>query len=267
MGYPQFIVQIWMEWPVLSEDDLIRYSRQIVYPDLGKKGQEKLKASHVVIAGVGGLGCTAALNLACAGIGHIALVDDDVVELSNLNRQILHWEQDVGERKTISAMKKLNTINSALEIDAVCEKITEDNVHDIIKGANVVIDGLDNFETRFVVNSACVKRNVPFIHAGVSGLLGEMTTIIPGKTPCLSCIYPDIPPTDEVIPVFGVTPAFMASLQVAEAIKLLAGFGETLGGRMLYFDGETMEMYYADLTKDPNCIVCGSARSRSQENR
>ncbi|MEA1958847.1 MAG: HesA/MoeB/ThiF family protein [Chloroflexota bacterium] len=252
---------------MLSEDDLVRYSRQIVYPHFGKKGQEKLKASHAVVVGVGGLGCAAALNLACAGIGRISLVDDDVIELSNLNRQILHWEQDVGERKTISAMKKLNTINSALEIDAVCEKITEDNVYDIIKGANVVINGLDDFETRFVVNSACVKRNVPFIHAGISGLLGQITTIVPGKTPCLSCMYPDIPPAEDTIPVFGVTPAFMASLQVAEAIKLLAGFGETLGGRMMYFDGETMETYYEDMIKDPNCIVCGSAGSRSQENR
>ena len=243
---------------MLSKEDLIRYGRQIKYPSFGEEGQEKLKSAHVAVLGVGGLGCAASVYLAYAGIGHITIVDSDSVELSNLNRQILHWEQDIKERKTASAARKLGSINSSIKITPVGDSIAKGNVHGIIKGVDVVIDGLDNFKTRFIVNEACVKQGVPFVHAGVSGLLGEITTIIPGKTPCLACIYPSFSGGKDVIPVFGVTPALMASLQVLEAIKLIAGFGKTLGGRMLYIDGETMEFFVEDLVKDPDCAVCGA---------
>ena len=252
---------------MLSEDDRIRYGRQIMYPGFGEIGQGKLKDAHVLVVGVGGLGCAASMYLAYAGIGHITIVDDDSVELSNLNRQMLHWERDIGKKKPISAANKLRKINSGVRITSLCKKVTEDNADQIIDGVDVVIDGLDNFQTRFVLNAACVRQKIPFIHAGVNGLLGQITSIVPGKTPCLACIYSTPPVSEETIPVFGVTPTLMASLQVMEAIKLIAGFGETLQGRMLYFNGESMEFAYEDLIKNPKCSVCGFVRRNFKENR
>jgi len=252
---------------VLSGEELQRYGRQIIYPGFGEIGQDKLKASYVLVVGVGGLGCAASMYLTYAGAGHITIVDDDSVDLSNLNRQMLHWEGDIGKKKPISAANKLRKINSSVRITPVCKKITEDNVDVIIKGFDVVIDGLDNFKTRFVLNAACVRQKIPFIHAGVNGLLGQITTIVPGKTPCLACIYSTPPVSEETVPVFGVTPALMASLQVMEAIKLIAGFGETFQGRMLYFNGESMEFAYEDLTKNPKCSVCGPGRLNAKEHR
>jgi adenylyltransferase/sulfurtransferase len=189
---------------VLSDEDRIKYGRQIIYPGFGAIGQEKLQASHVLVVGVGGLGCAASMYLTYAGIGHITIVDDDSVELSNLNRQVLHWERDIGKKKTISATGKLRNINSGIRISSLCKKITENNAEQIITGADVVIDGLDNYKTRFVLNAACIRQRVPFIHAGVNGLLGQITTIVPGKTPCLACIYSTPPVSEKPIPVFGV---------------------------------------------------------------
>jgi molybdopterin-synthase adenylyltransferase len=252
---------------VLSDDDRIRYGRQIIYPGFGEEAQGKLKSSHVLVVGVGGLGSAVSMYLAYAGIGHITIVDADSVELSNLNRQMLHWESDIGKKKTASAADKLQRINSDVTIMPVCKKATEDNVGKMITGSDVVIDGLDNYKTRFVVNAACVRQRVPFIHAGVNGLLGQITTIVPGSTPCLACIYPTSPVSEKNVPVFGVTPALVASLQVMEAIKLIAGFGETLEGKMLYFNGESMEFACEDLVKNPKCSVCGSVGRNPKENR
>ena len=245
---------------MLTDNDLVRYGRQILYPSFGEEGQRKLKQSHVVVAGLGGLGTAASIYLACAGIGHITIVDCDFVELSNLNRQILHWEQDIGEKKPLSAAQKLTRLNPSIEITPLFERITEGNVRDIIRGAHTVIDGMDNFETRFILNSACVGEGIPFIHAGINGLLGEITTIIPGKTPCFACIFPQSPGEGGTFPVFGVTPALVAILQVTETIKLLAGFGDLLAGKMLYFNGETMEFTIVDLIRRPDCSVCGGDR-------
>lgn len=243
---------------MLTENDFIRYKRQISYTDLGEEGQEKLKKSHVVVAGLGGLGTPASLYLACAGIGHITLLDCDHVELSNLNRQILYYEEDIGEKKPFSAAQKLAKLNPSIKVTPVFGKITEDNVRNIIKGANVVIDGMDNFETRFILNKACVAEGIPLIHGGVYGLFGEITTIIAGKTPCLACIFPEVPPKKGASPVFGVTPALIAILQVTETIKLLAGFGHLLTGRMLYINSDTMDFTFQNLVKNPNCEVCGA---------
>jgi len=242
---------------MLTESDLARYGRQILYPGFGEEGQRKLKRSHVVVAGLGGLGTTASVYLACAGVGHITIVDGDFVELSNLNRQILHWEQDVGDKKALSAARKLVKLNPSVEVTPLFKSITEDNVRSIVNGANAVIDGMDNFETRFILNSACVGAGIPFIHAGINGLLGEITTIIPGQTPCFACIFPRAPAEGGAVPVFGVTPALMAALQVTETIKLLAGFGDLLTSKMLYFNGGTMEFTVVDLVINPDCSVCG----------
>ena len=245
---------------MLTKDDLIRYERQILYPDFGKKGQERLKQSHVVVAGLGGLGCTASLYLTCAGVGHVTLIDCDSVELSNLNRQILHYEEDIGEKKPFSAARKLAKLNSSIKVTPIFEKITAQNARKIIKGANLVIDGMDNFKTRFIVNKACIVEGIPFIHGGVHGLFGEVTTILPGITPCLACILPEVPNGELELPVFGVTPALIAILQVTEAIKLLAGFGSLLTGKMLYFDGDKMDFTFHNLVKNQNCRVCGAKK-------
>lgn len=243
---------------MLTKNDLVRYERQILYPDLGEKGQEKLKRSHVVVTGLGGLGCAASLYLTCAGIGHVTLIDCDRVELSNLNRQVLHYDEDIGERKPFSAAEKLVKLNSSIEVTPVFRKITTRNARELIKGANLVIDGLDNLKTRLIVNKACVAEGIAFIHGGVYGLFGEVTTILPGRTPCLACIFPEFPHGKLELPVFGVTPSLIAILQVTEAIKLLAGFGSLLTGKMLYFNGDTMDFTLCDLTKDQNCRICGT---------
>ena len=252
---------------MISDYDRIRYGRQIIYPDFGESGQERLSSSHVLVVGVGGLGCAASMYLAYAGFGHITIVDDDTVELSNLNRQMLHWERDIGKKKPVSAASKLRRINSGIKITSVCKRVTEKNADDIIKGADVVIDGLDNFKTRFIVNAACARNGIPYIHGGINGLVGQVTTIVPGKTQCLACIYATMPEFEDTIPVFGVTPALVASLQVMEAIKLIAGFGETLQGRMLYFNGETMEFACGDLARNPKCGVCGSGEQKRERSR
>jgi adenylyltransferase/sulfurtransferase len=243
---------------MLTENDLTRYERQILHASFGMKGQEKLKQSHVVVAGLGGLGCAASLYLTCSGVGHVTLLDCDCVELSNLNRQVLHYEEDIGERKPFSVAQKLAKLNSSIEVTPVFKKITERNAREIVKGANLVIDGMDNFKTRFILNEACVAEGIPFIHGGVHGLFGEITTILPGKTPCLSCIFPEVPHRKGPFPVFGVTPALIAILQVTEAIKLLAGFGSLLTGKMLFFNGETMDFTFCNLVRNPDCKVCGT---------
>lgn len=241
----------------LTKNDLIRYQRQILYPGFGEEGQNKLKCSHVVVAGVGGLGSLASIYLACAGIGRITIVDHDFVELSNLNRQILYCDEDIGEKKVFSAAKKLAKLNPAIEVIPVYDKITEDNVKGIIEGADAVVDGMDNLETRFILNSACVSEGIPFIHGAVHGLTGEITTIIPRKTACLACIFPEVPERGGATPVFGVTPALIASLQVMETIKLLANIAGLLTDKMLYVSGETMEFTHVNISKRPDCRVCG----------
>lgn len=245
---------------MLTENDLTRYGRQILHAGFGEKGQEKLKQSHVVIAGLGGLGCSVSVYLTCSGIGHVTLVDCDRVELSNLNRQVLHYEEDIGEGKPFSVARKLTKLNSSIEVTPVFKKITGHNAREIIKGANLVIDGMDNFKTRIILNKACVDEGIPFIHGGVHGLFGEITTILPGETPCLSCIFPEVPQRKGPLPVFGITPALIAVLQVTEAIKLLAGFGSLLTGKMLFFNGETMDCTFCNLVKNPDCKVCGTGK-------
>jgi adenylyltransferase/sulfurtransferase len=252
---PDFVEQ---RMPGLTKDDLTRYKRQILYTDFGKEGQNRLKQSHVVVAGLGGLGCTASLYLTCAGVGHITLIDCDRVELSNLNRQVLHYEEDIGEEKPFSAARKLAKLNPSIAVTPVFKRITKRNVRELIRGADLVIDGIDNFQTRFILNEACVAQGIPFIHGGVYGLVGEATTILPGKTPCLACIFPEVPRKRGAIPVFAVTPALIAALQVTEAIKLLAGFACLLTGKMLYFNGETMDFTTCNLVRNQDCQVCAT---------
>lgn len=243
---------------MLTENELIRYGRQILHPAFGEEGQKRLKNSHVVVAGLGGLGCAASIYLACAGVGQLTIVDCDSVELGNLNRQVLYCDEDIGKHKTSVAAQKLAKLNPSIELVPVDEQISPENVQRIIRGANAVLDGMDNFEGRLALNYGCVAESIPFIHGGVSGLYGEVTTIIPGETPCFGCIFPTTPPKCEIASVFGVTPAIVATLQVMEAIKLLSGFGNSLAGRMLYINGTTMSFRTSALSIDPGCRICGT---------
>lgn len=244
----------------LTREDIVRYSRQILFPSFGKEGQKKLKQGHVLIAGMGGLGSPVAIYLACAGIGHLTYIDSDSVELSNLNRQILHWEESIGEKKVLSATLKLKRLNSKVKLVPLAVRITPENVTALLKGVNVVIDCLDNMETRYVLNEGCVRENLPLIHGGIYGLKGEVTTIIPGKTPCFECIFPRGVKNRGLFPVFGATSALIASLQVMEAIKLIAGFGEVLAGKILYVNGENMEFYIVKKEINSTCQTCSGSK-------
>ena len=241
----------------LSEHELLRYGRQIIMPDFGEEGQKRLKQAHILIAGVGGLGSPVAIYLSTAGIGHLTIVDYDSVDVTNLNRQILHWEEDVNRRKVESAEQKLNKINSKIAVEAVDVRITGDNISELLQGVDLVMDCMDNMETRFLINEACIKKGIPMIHGGVREMLGEVTTIIPGKTPCLECLLPRDLSKKETFPIFGATASMIASLQVLEAIKLLSGIGKLLTDRMLFINGSDMEIMMIDLQKKPECRVCG----------
>ncbi len=238
---------------MLDQSEFIRYNRQLIIPDFGEEGQRKLKESHVVIVGVGGLGCASATYLTAAGVGHITIVDSDIVELSDLNRQILYWEEDIGEKKVIAAQRKLSKLNPLVQITPVFAEIMEDNVLSLINGAQVVLDGLDNQATRLMVNSACVKRKIPYIYGGVSRLRGMITTIIPGQTPCLACLSPE---GVGGLGVLGVAPAIIASLQALEAIKLLIGHSPSLAGKLLLFNGDDMKFQLHEIKRNESCPVC-----------
>jgi len=241
----------------LTERELERYDRQILIPGVGVEGQLKLKSTTVAVVGVGGLGCPSSLYLAAAGFGRILLIDESRFELSNLNRQIHGWQGDVGRLKAEAAREKLMALNPDVEVEALTVKLTQGNVDEVLGDADLVVDGLDNWRTRFLVNEHCVRRRKPFIHAGVRALYGQMTTIKPGEGPCLRCIFPQNPPEAERFPVLGATPALFASLQVMEAVKLVTGLGRPLVGRLLFFDGEEMRFEVVDVERNPGCPVCG----------
>ena len=243
----------------LTARELARYDRQLLFPGFGEQGQERLKRARALVVGAGGLGSPAAIYLACAGIGHLQIVDFEAVELSNLNRQILHWEQDVAKKKTVSASRKLTGMNSDITVEPLCLEVAEENAADLVAGADVVLDCLDNMRTRFILNRACHQKKVPLIHAGVNGVVGEVTTIIPGETPCLECLFPPHLEKKGKFPIFGATAGLIASLQCLEAIKLLSGVGKLLNGRMLYVDGGNMDFTVIPIDRRKDCRVCGQA--------
>ena len=247
---------------MLDQSELVRYNRQLIIPDFGEEGQRKLKSSHVVIVGIGGLGCSSATYLTAAGVGHVTIVDFDIVELPDLNRQILYWEEDIGEKKVVAAQRKLSKLNPAVKITPVFIKITEENALHVINGAQIVVDGLDNMATRLMVNSACVNRKIPYIYGGVSRLRGMITTIIPGKTPCLACLYPE---GLGGLGVLGVTPALIANLQALEAIKIIIGHSPSLAGRLLLFNGDDMKFRVYDVKRNESCEICSPVLLHQEE--
>lgn len=242
----------------LASNDFCRYNRQIIMNEIGKRGQRKLKSTKVSIVGIGGLGSPIAIYLAVAGFGNIRLIDHDKVEFSNLNRQILHWEGDVHRTKVESAKNKLEKINSDIKVEEKKTSLTEDNIDKLLENSDIIIDGLDNFKTRFLVNKFCVSNNVPFIHAAVYGLEGRLTTILPNESPCLRCFIPQKPKEQKNFPIVGATAGTIASLEVIEAIKIVCNIGTPLKDRLLQFDGKTMNFYEVHIEKDPNCPICAN---------
>jgi adenylyltransferase/sulfurtransferase len=238
-----------------------KYSRQILL--FGEEGQEKLKNAKVLVAGAGGLGSPVSTYLAIAGIGKIILADFDSVDVSNLNRQFLHHEKDIGKLKVESAKEKLLSMNPNIEVETISEMLTESNLDALIPECDIIVDALDNLETRHILNRLAVKRRIPLIHGAVTGYDGQVTTIVPGKTPCFYCIFPRIS-KKEVFPILGTTSGIIGSIQVNEAIKFLTGQGKLLEGRLLFWNGLSGNFSEISLSKLNNCPICGSLSNESE---
>jgi molybdopterin/thiamine biosynthesis adenylyltransferase/rhodanese-related sulfurtransferase len=248
---------------VLSPEQKQRYSRHLLIPEVGSVGQARLLGSKALFIGAGGLGSPAALYLAAAGVGTIGIVDFDVVDLSNLQRQILHTNDRIGERKVESARKTINALNPDVKVIPHEEMLVAGNVDRIIAGYDVIIDGTDTFETRYLLNDAAVAKNIPVVHASVFRFEGQLTTFIPYEGPCYRCLYPTPPPPElapgcSVAGVLGVVPGIMGMLQANEALKVLLGIGDTLSGRLLLFDALDTSFTELKLRRDPSCPVCST---------
>jgi len=241
---------------MLTRNELERYDRQIMIEGFGEEGQEKLKRARVFIAGAGGLSAPVSTYLVAAGVGVIRIVDHERVELSNLNRQVLHWERDIGRRKVESVTEKLKKLNQEVTIEAVAEMITDANISQLVAGFDLIVDAMDNLETRYLLNKAALDQNIPFFHGAIYGFEGRAMTIIPGETACLRCVYRGVTAKGK-FPVIGVTPAVIGCIQATEVIKYIVGIGKLLTNRLLVYDGLNMEFREFKVKKDPNCEHCG----------
>ncbi len=249
---------------VLSAEQKQRYSRHLLIPEVGSAGQARLLGSKALLIGAGGLGSPAALYLAAAGVGTIGLVDFDIVDLSNLQRQIVHTTDRIGERKVESAKIAINALNPDVKVVAHEEMLVAANVERIIAGYDVILDGTDTFETRYILNDAAVAAGIPVVHASVFRFEGQLTTFIPYEGPCYRCLYPTPPPPElapgcSVAGVLGVVPGILGLLQTNEALKVLLGIGNTLAGRLVLFDALETEFTELQLRRDPACPVCSDA--------
>ena len=247
----------------LNKAEYIRFGRQIMLPEIGVEGQTKIKNAKILLVGAGGLGSPLALYLCAAGVGEIGLVDHDVVDVSNLQRQILYTTEDIGLPKVKCAQKHLEALNPAVKINTYQTRLSEQNALDIIRDYDLVIDGTDNFETRFLVNDACVFLKKPNIYASIYRFEGQATVFGLEGGPCYRCLYPEPPPAG-LVPscseagVLGILPGIMACIQGTEAIKLITGVGESLSGRLLTYDSLAMRFQELSLEKNPDCAICGA---------
>ena len=260
----------WTQPVNLTDTQKTRYSRHLLIPEVGSAGQAKLLGSKVLLIGAGGLGAPASLYLAAAGVGTIGIVDFDVVDLSNLQRQVVHTTDRVGEKKTESARRTLTALNPDVTVVAHDEMLVAGNVERIIAGYDVILDGTDTFETRYILNDAAVAAGIPVIHASVFRFEGQLTTFIPYEGPCYRCLYPTPPPPElapgcSVAGVLGVVPGIMGLLQANEVLKVLLGIGETLAGRLLLFDALETEFTELKLRRDPECPVCSDRARAARE--
>ena len=243
---------------MLTQEERQRYDRQIMIPGLGESGQEKLKEARVVIAGSGGLGSPIALYLTAAGVGTVRIIDNDVVELSNLNRQILYWDKDIGKEKAKSAYDKLTQLNKNVTIETIDATIDETNVYDLTAGFDVIVDAMDNMPTRYLLNKAAIEHKMPFVHGAVSGLEGRAMTVIPGESACIRCLY-HTAASKKKFPVLGTTSAIIGAIQATEVIKYLTGIGTLLTNRLLIYDGLNMKFTELSVVRNVNCEHCGDS--------
>ena len=265
---PGFVRWKDLRYPVDAPADLTpaqldRYSRHILLPEIGDKGQEKLLKSRVLLLGAGGLGSPAALYLAAAGVGTLGIIDADTVDASNLQRQVLHGTASLGVPKVESGKKRVEDLNPDVKVVPFQERLTSENIDRIFdQGWDVIVDGLDNFPTRYLVNDASIWKNIPVVHGSIFRFDGQVTTFAPRNGPCYRCLYPEPPPA-HLAPscseagVLGVLPGIIGTIQATEAIKLLLGQGEPLIGRLLMYDSLQMTFRQLRLRRDPSCPVCG----------
>ena len=252
----------WVQDFQYTPEQLIRYSRHFLLPEVGEDGQAKLLQAKVLLVGAGGLGSPAAYYLAAAGVGTLGIIDNDVVDISNLQRQILHANDRVGMPKVESAKKTLEGLNPDVKVVPYQAKLTSENIMEILKDYDLVVDGCDNFPTRYLVNDACVLAGKPNVHGSIFQFEGQATVFYPGKGPCYRCLYPEPPPA-EMAPscaeagVLGVLPGLIGVIEALEAVKLILGKGDSLVGRLLHFNTLTMEINTLKLRRDPNCPMCG----------
>lgn len=252
-----------------SEEQIDRYSRQIILPEVGGKGQQKLLDAKVLVVGAGGLGSPCALYLAAAGIGTLGLIDSDEVELNNLQRQIIHSTQTIGSPKVESAKRFLTNLNPDVKVIAYHTRVTSENILDIMADYDVVVDGSDNFPTRYLLNDACVMSQKPLSHAGILQFEGQMFTIIPGRGPCYRCLFPEPPPPGFVpncqeAGILGAVAGVIGTLQANEVMKIILGIGEPLIGRLLIFSALEATFRELRIPRNPDCAVCGDNPSVTQ---
>ena len=253
----------------LSSQDRERYARHLLIPDVGEEGQRRLLDSRVLLVGAGGLGSPVALYLAAAGVGHLRIVDHDVVDRSNLQRQVLHADDRIGMPKVESARRTLNALNPGIEVEALPTRLSAHNVEELMSGCDVVVDGTDNFATRYLVNDACVHLGIPNVHGAIFRFEGQVSTFWPAaktlRGPCYRCLFP-APPPPELAPncaeagVLGVLPGVIGTLQAVETIKLLLGLGEPLIGRLLLYDALAARFLELEQRRDPACVLCADGR-------
>ena len=245
-----------------TDEQIERYSRHIILPEVGGSGQQKMLEARVLLLGAGGLGSPAAYYLAAAGIGNLGIVDFDQVDLSNLQRQIIHSTERIGMLKTESAKKTIQALNPDVNVTLYNEKMDSSNIMSLIKDYDYVVDGSDNFPTRYLVNDACVMKNKTLIHGSIYRFEGQVTVFKPSDGPCYRCLYPE-PPPPGMVPncqeggVLGVLAGVIGNLQVVEVLKLILGIGKPLVGKLLIYDALNTEFRNLRLRRDPNCPICG----------
>jgi adenylyltransferase/sulfurtransferase len=234
--------------------DVDRYQRQITL--LGHEGQESLRCARVLVAGVGGLGTIIAAYLAAAGVGFLRLVDNDRVEISNLNRQLLFQPDDIGREKVVAATEKLLIMNPEIQVEGINKTINDETADEMVKDVDLIVDAMDNFVTRFVLNKVAFFHRLPLVHGAVRGFFGQATTLIPGKTGCLKCLFAQNPPK-EIFPILGPTCGVIGAIQATETVKVLTDRGEPLANRLFFWDGQAGEGTITITKRNPHCVICG----------
>ncbi|MBI4686943.1 MAG: molybdopterin-synthase adenylyltransferase MoeB [Nitrospirae bacterium] len=246
-----------------TEEQLQRYSRHIILPEVGGKGQRKISQAKVFLIGAGGLGCPVGYYLAAAGVGTIAMIDNDTVEVSNLQRQIAHNTSRIGVAKVESAKQTFESLNPDVNVVAIKDRISKDNIMDLIKDYDIVVDGSDNFPTRYLINDACVLLKKPLVSGAILRFEGQVTTILPGEGACYRCLFEE-PPPPGLVPscqeagVLGVLPGVIGALQATEVLKLIIGKGKPLKGELLIYDALGVNFRKVKVPKNPDCAVCGT---------